>query len=83
MLPSVAIWRWMLLFAMLPAIGLLVGLLCASVPESPRWLAAQQRFEEALAVLRSARKSEAAAMAELEDMRKTVEQEEREQLNFW
>ncbi len=42
-------WRWMLMIEALPA--LIYGLLALRIPESPRWLVAQSRNEEALDVL--------------------------------
>ena len=42
-------WRWMLLVMTFPAILLFLSLFM--VPESPRWLVARQRNDEALAVL--------------------------------
>ena len=42
-------WRWMFISAVVPAILLLVGLLY--LPETPRWLASQGRFEHAENIL--------------------------------
>ncbi|MBG6225810.1 major inositol transporter-like SP family MFS transporter [Arthrobacter sp. CAN_A2] len=50
---SHGIWRWMLVLATLPAIGLWIGMYF--VPESPRWLAARGAFGSALRVLESLR----------------------------
>jgi MFS transporter, SP family, arabinose:H+ symporter len=52
-------WRWMLGIEAVPAAFYLVALLF--VPESPRWLAMQQRAEAALEVLTRFNGSEAAA----------------------
>ena len=53
-----SIWRWMLLVALAPAIALLVGMIFQ--PESPRWLIAQGRSDEALDVLKQVRSPERA-----------------------
>lgn len=42
-------WRWMFLFEALPAIIYLVG--AYTIPESPRWLVAQGRRDEAMTVM--------------------------------
>ncbi len=42
-------WRWMFISAVVPAILLLVGL--AYLPETPRWLASQGRFEDGARIL--------------------------------
>lgn len=50
------VWRWMLAIATVPAVLLWIGMLF--VPESPRWLAARGRFEDAertLGLIRDAR----------------------------
>jgi len=42
-------WRWMFAIAAVPSLAFWIGLL--TIPESPRWLAAHNREEDALAVL--------------------------------
>jgi sugar porter (SP) family MFS transporter len=59
------IWRIMLLVAVLPALGLLVGMLF--LPESPRWLISRGRQDEALGVLKQVRSAERAE-AELRNL---------------
>ena len=51
--PGANAWRWMLVLATLPAIGLWVGI--HLLPESPRWLARKGRLEEMWAVLNEVR----------------------------
>lgn len=53
------VWRIMLSIAALPAAALLIGML--RVPESPRWLIAQGRRDEALGVLTTIRTPSRAA----------------------
>ena len=60
------IWRWMLAVASIPAIALWIGM--KFVPESPRWLAAQGRYPQMMAVLQKIRSSED-AQAEYDDVR--------------
>ena len=67
-----AIWRVMLLVALLPAIALFIGML--RMPESPRWLVAQGRDDDALAVLRQIRTPER-ARAEMSEVRRLAEEE--------
>ncbi|WP_043444491.1 sugar porter family MFS transporter [Arthrobacter sp. L77] len=55
---SHGIWRWMLVLATLPAVGLWIGMYF--VPESPRWLAARGAFGSALRVLETLRPPAAA-----------------------
>ncbi|MEU0170094.1 sugar porter family MFS transporter [Streptomyces iakyrus] len=62
---SGGVWRWMLVIATLPAVVLWFGMLV--MPESPRWLASQSRFGEALDVLGQVR-SRARAEAELKEV---------------
>ncbi|GAA3356208.1 sugar porter family MFS transporter [Streptomyces antimycoticus] len=66
------IWRLMLLVALLPAIGLFIGML--RLPESPRWLVAQGREDEALAVLSQVRTPER-AHAEMAEVHRLAEEE--------
>jgi SP family arabinose:H+ symporter-like MFS transporter len=60
-------WRWMLLVMAAPAILLFFSLFL--VPESPRWLVARQRNDEALAVLikTSGEANAGAELLEIED----------------
>jgi hypothetical protein len=47
---GLATWRWMFLSLLIPAIA--YGLLTLSIPESPRYLVARERFDKAAQVLR-------------------------------
>lgn len=62
-------WRWMFAAAAVPAFGFLLGALF--IPESPRWLALQGRWDQAGQVLRSLG-GEAHATAALEDIRRAL-----------
>ncbi|MFC7343951.1 sugar porter family MFS transporter [Saccharopolyspora griseoalba] len=66
------IWRAMLLVAVLPAIVLFFGML--RLPESPRWLVARGRHDEALAVLLQVRSPER-AHAEMAEVHRLAEEE--------
>ncbi|WP_328407683.1 sugar porter family MFS transporter [Streptomyces violaceus] len=77
---SGGVWRWMLVIATLPAVVLWFGMLV--MPESPRWLASQSRFGEALEVLRQVR-SRARAEAELKEVSALAVKDEREKLGGW
>lgn len=75
-----SVWRFMLLVALLPAIGLFLGML--RLPESPRWLSSQGRDDEALAVLRQVRTPERAE-AELAEVRWLAEEEKQSHAGSW
>lgn len=66
------VWRYMLAVAVVPAIFLFFGML--RMPESPRWLIANGRDDEALAVLMTVRSKER-AVAEMEEVRQLAELE--------
>jgi MFS transporter, SP family, major inositol transporter len=73
---SGGVWRWMLVIATLPAVVLWFGML--AMPESPRWLATQDRFGDALAVLRQVR-SPQRAEAELAEVRRLADEDRKSQ----
>ncbi|WP_328347370.1 sugar porter family MFS transporter [Streptomyces violaceus] len=77
---SGGVWRWMLVIATLPAVVLWFGMLV--MPESPRWLASQSRFGEALEVLKQVR-PRARAEAELKEVSALAVKDEREKLGGW
>ncbi|WP_306322127.1 MULTISPECIES: sugar porter family MFS transporter [unclassified Streptomyces] len=77
---SGGVWRYMLVIATLPAVVLWFGMLV--MPESPRWLASQSRFSEALTVLRQVRE-EARAKAELSEVSALAVRDEQEKLGGW
>ncbi len=62
-------WRWMLIVMTLPAILLFLCLFI--VPESPRWLVAKNRTDEALGVLVKTSGKEK-ALSELTEIKKTL-----------
>ncbi|AIJ23871.1 sugar porter family MFS transporter [Amycolatopsis methanolica] len=77
---SGGVWRWMLVLATLPAVVLWFGMLV--MPESPRWLAARERFGDALSVLkevRSARRAE----AELAEVRQLALEDRQAKTGGW
>ncbi|PPS67363.1 MULTISPECIES: sugar porter family MFS transporter [Streptomyces] len=77
---SGGVWRWMLVIATLPAVALWFGMLV--MPESPRWLASQSRFGEALDVLKQVR-SRARAEAELKEVSALAVKDEQAKLGGW
>jgi len=77
---SGGVWRWMLVLATIPAVVLWFGMLV--MPESPRWLASQTRFGEALEVLKQVR-SQQRAEAELSEVSALAVKEEQEKLGGW
>ncbi|MDO4929485.1 MAG: MFS transporter, partial [Corynebacterium sp.] len=68
------VWRVMLAVCALPAVFLFIGML--RMPESPRWLLSKGRHDEALAVMKTVR-SEERAVAELRDVKRTLEKDAR------
>lgn len=66
-------WRWMFGLGVVPAVILLAGM--AWLPESPRWLVAEHRKDDALRVLERIRGSASAARAEVAEI-ETVAQKE-------
>ncbi|KRL11928.1 sugar porter family MFS transporter [Schleiferilactobacillus perolens] len=66
------IWRWMIVLATIPAIVLWIGI--DFVPESPRWLATNGYYAQALRVLHEIR-SNAQAELEIAEMKKTIQTE--------
>jgi major inositol transporter-like SP family MFS transporter len=77
---SGGVWRWMLVIATVPAVVLWFGMLV--MPESPRWLASQSRFGDALEVLRQVR-SRQRAEAELSEVSALAVKDEQEKLGGW
>jgi MFS transporter, sugar porter (SP) family len=66
-------WRWMFGLGVVPAIVLLAGMVV--LPESPRWLVAEKRIDEAMAVLVRVRGNAAAARAEIAEIETVAESE--------
>ncbi|KAK1185152.1 sugar porter family MFS transporter [Streptomyces sp. NBS 14/10] len=77
---SGGVWRWMLVIATIPAVVLWFGMLV--MPESPRWLASQSRFNDALGVLKQVR-SQQRAEAELAEVSTLAVKDEQEKLGGW
>ncbi|KAK3909013.1 Proton myo-inositol cotransporter [Frankliniella fusca] len=68
-------WRWMLGLAAVPSTVLLVGFLF--LPESPRWLIAQGRVDEAEDVLQRLRGADVSVHEELKGIRESCEADQR------
>ncbi|MHC5257683.1 sugar porter family MFS transporter [Streptomyces sp. UC4497] len=77
---SGGVWRWMLVISTLPAVVLWFGMLV--MPESPRWLASQGRFGDALKVLRQVR-SRQRAEAELAEVTALSVKDDEQGLGGW
>jgi MFS transporter, SP family, major inositol transporter len=75
-----AVWRYMLVVAVLPAIALFIGML--RMPESPRWLTSQNREADALSVLKQVRTAERAE-AEMAEVKALAEEEKEAQTGGW
>ena len=75
-LTEVLSWRWLIVVAAAPAVGLLLGML--SLPESPRWLVRRDRVPVARTVLHWVRSTRGAVDRELDDIRRVIRREERE-----
>ncbi len=75
---NAAIWRIMLGVASIPGIILWLGMFL--VPETPRWLASQGRFAEALLSLKKVR-TEADAQNEIVEIRQAVERDQEKNKN--
>lgn len=60
------VWRYMLSVAAIPAIALFIGI--RFCPESPRWLVANGRISESLAILEKIRATKERAIAELNEI---------------
>ena len=74
------VWRYMLAVAAIPAVALFVGMM--KMPESPRWLIAKDRHDEALSVLMQVR-SEERARAEMEEVEFLHEEEVQAHMGGW
>ncbi|MQA11686.1 MAG: sugar porter family MFS transporter [Pseudonocardiaceae bacterium] len=77
---SAHVWRWMLVVASIPAVVLWFGML--AMPESPRWIAAQGRFGDALAVLRQVRSADRAD-AELAEVKQLAAEDSAARSGGW
>ncbi|MBB2921260.1 sugar porter family MFS transporter [Cellulomonas cellasea] len=66
-------WRWMLVLPTIPAVLLWFGMLV--MPESPRWLAANGRGADALALLKRVRHTDSEAAQELDGIEAAVREE--------
>jgi len=66
-------WRWMFLVAVVPAA--VYGILALRIPESPRYLVAQGRRDEAVAVLESVLGPDEDARERVDQIEKTIEKD--------
>ncbi|MFC7395455.1 sugar porter family MFS transporter [Scopulibacillus cellulosilyticus] len=69
-------WRWMLGLAVVPAVGLLIGV--AFMPESPRWLLKKNRENEAREVMKLTREDN-----EIESEILEIKEAEKDQESAW
>ena len=65
-------WRWMFASVAVPTIILIIGLIV--IPESPRWLAARNRIEEALKILTKIN-GKATAQSEMKEIQDELKKE--------
>lgn len=63
-------WRWMFLAGVVPAVCLLVGMIC--LPRSPRWMVAHGHLKKALKILRKIRGDGANIQAEIDEIQKSL-----------
>ncbi len=77
---SAHVWRYMLVVATLPAVMLWFGMLV--MPESPRWLASQDRFADALDVLRQVRSAQRAE-DEFTEVKRLALEDKKSQTGGW
>ena len=71
MLSHTGSWRLMLAVLLIPSIIMLLGTL--TLPESPRWMALNGKFDKALAILERVRNSRSEIDFELGEIKKTLE----------
>ncbi|WP_106478838.1 sugar porter family MFS transporter [Phytohalomonas tamaricis] len=67
-------WRWMLGVIAIPAVLLFVGVLM--MPNSPRWLASQERYNEARQVLNKLRSGEHEVENEMDEIQESMKLEQ-------
>lgn len=67
------IWRWMLAFGMIPALGLLIGMLI--VPESPRWMVMKGKIDKAKSTLQLIRTNNEEVKNEIKQIQDTIRAE--------
>ena len=72
-------WRWMLLLASIPAIGLWVGM--RLMPESPRWYVAQNREADARRSLE--RVAAEHVDAQIDEIRSTIDKSDSQESLGW